>query len=214
MNSQRNDTSELVQRIRQGYTPGWRQLVEQYEPLLSWSARQYRLSPDDIADAVQVTWLRCLEHLDQLTDDDKFGAWITTICRRECLSLATRRRREIIMAEVQESLPSGGSAGWSAVWSAGRAEGGDPCGEAVRRDEQERLRQAIARLPYRQRVVVQELMEREGESYAEASRRLGMPIGSIGPTRQRALARLRNDPELNDAPYRLNAIESRELETA
>jgi RNA polymerase sigma factor (sigma-70 family) len=214
MNSQRNDRSELIRRIRQGYTPGWRQLVEQYEPLLAWSARQYRLSPEDTADVVQVTWLRCLEHLDQLTDDDKFGAWITTICRRECLSLATRRRREVIMAEVQESVPVAGSIGWPAGWSAGWLEGGDPGAEVVRRDEQERLRQAIARLPSRQRVVVQELLEREGESYVEASRRLGMPVGSIGPTRQRALARLRDDPGLNDAAYYVSAIEPSELESA
>jgi DNA-directed RNA polymerase specialized sigma24 family protein len=53
-------------------------------------------------------------------------------------------------------------------------------------------------LPARQRMVLVELLKREGQSYLDLSRRLGLPVGSIGPTRQRAVTRLRLDPRLTD----------------
>ena len=55
---------------------------------------------------------------------------------------------------------------------------------------------AIEALPRRQRVVLVELLTREGQSYLDLSHRIGLPVGSVGPTRQRAFTRLRNDPRL------------------
>src|SRR5664280_2666569 len=72
----------------------------------------------------------------------------------------------------------------------------DPCDEIVRRDERQRLYEAIADLPVRQAAVLIALIEHDAEGYAEISRRLGLPIGSLGPTRRRALQRLRTDPRL------------------
>jgi DNA-directed RNA polymerase specialized sigma24 family protein len=74
----------------------------------------------------------------------------------------------------------------------------DPCAEAARSDERDRLHRAIVTLPERQKVVVVELLRREGQSYLELSHRTGVPVGSIGPTRQRALSRLRRDGLLAD----------------
>jgi DNA-directed RNA polymerase specialized sigma24 family protein len=53
-------------------------------------------------------------------------------------------------------------------------------------------------LPARQRTVLVELLRREDQSYLDLSRRLGLPVGSIGPTRQRAVSRLRLDPRIAD----------------
>jgi len=68
----------------------------------------------------------------------------------------------------------------------------------VLRDSRARLNRAITALPDRQRLVLLELLEREGHGYLDVSQRLGLPVGSIGPTWQRALDRLRRDPELAD----------------
>jgi RNA polymerase sigma factor (sigma-70 family) len=87
--------SELVSRMRSGDASAWRDLVEQYEPMLPWLARNHRLSAEDVNDAVQLTWLRCLEHIDQLSHPDSLRAWLATICRRESLRLATKGRREM-----------------------------------------------------------------------------------------------------------------------
>ena len=68
----------------------------------------------------------------------------------------------------------------------------------ARRDEHDRLSRAITALPERQRLVLIELLKEESRSYLDVSRRLDLPVGSIGPTRQRAIARLREDPQFAD----------------
>jgi len=180
--------AELVGRMQTGDASAWRDLIDQYEPLLRWLARKHRLSAEDTEDAVQLTWLRCLEHLDQLRDPDRLRAWLMTICRRESVRLATRRRREAPLGgpEVARLIDE-------------RTCEADPCAEAaVRRDRHDRLHAAIAALPRRQRDVLVALLRQEGQGYLGVSRQLNLPVGSLGPTRQRALTRLRSDPALAD----------------
>ncbi len=180
-----DDSAELVGRIRTGDGSAWNELVDRYEPLLRRLARQYRLSGQDTEDAVQLTWLRCLEHIDQLTQADRLRGWLATVCRRESLRLATKRRREIALGEQTVTRLADD-----------RQEECDPCAEMTRRDEHDRLSRAITALPERQRLVLIELLKEDSRSYLDLSRRLGLPVGSIGPTRQRAIARLRQDPRL------------------
>jgi RNA polymerase sigma factor (sigma-70 family) len=180
-------SAELVERIRTGDALAWRELVDQYEPLLRRIASQHRLSSQDTDDVVQITWLRCLEHIGQLTRSDRLRAWLGTICRRECLRLATKGRREVALGEAAVTCLIDSS-----------LEVQDPSTEAAHRDDNARLNRAITALPDRQRFVLLELLGREGHGYLDVSRRLGLPVGSIGPTWQRALTRLRRDPELAD----------------
>jgi len=180
-----HDSEELVDRIRARDESAWRDLSDRYEPLLRWLARQHGLSADDAADVIQLTWLRCLEHIDQLAHKEKLGSWLATICRRECMRLATSGRREIPLSEPDMVPLMTGQGGEC-----------DPCAEVLRGDERHRLYTAIMALPERQRMVVVEVLKREDRSYLDLSQRLGLPVGSIGPTRQRALTRLRRDPRL------------------
>jgi RNA polymerase sigma factor (sigma-70 family) len=163
-------------------------MIGQYAPLLRWFARQHALSAEDVADVVQLTWLRCLEHIGQLAEPERLRGWLTTICRRECVHLAARNRREVPLADLDAARVDGDAAGES-----------DPCEEVARRDEDDRLRRAVTALPQRQRTVLVEVLGRERQSYIDLSRRLGVPVGSIGPTCQRAVLRLRRDPLLADA---------------
>lgn len=181
------NSAEFVERIRAGDDFAWGEMIDQYEPTLRRIARQYRLSTQDTDDAVQITWLRCVEHVDQLTQPDRLLSWLATICRRECLRLATRERREVLLGE-------------SAITRLidGKQEEHDLSTEAAHRDDNVRLIRAIAALPDRQRTVLIEVLGREGYSYLDISRRLGLPVGSIGPTWLRAVTRLRRDPELAD----------------
>ena len=178
---------ELVAGIRAGDESAWRVMAQRYEPLLRWLARRYGLSAGDAEDAVQLTWLRCLEHIEQLTDADRLSGWLATICRRECIRLATNSRREVLLGEADMIRLIDD-----------RREECDPGTEAAVRDQCNRLYRAIMGLPERQRVVLVELLRRGDQSYAELSRRLGLPVGSIGPTRQRAFTRLRLDPRISD----------------
>jgi RNA polymerase sigma factor (sigma-70 family) len=178
---------ELVAGIRAGDEWAWRAMTKQFQPLLRWLARRCGLSAEDAEDAVQFTWMRCVEHIDQLTDADKLSAWLATICRRECVRLATRARCEVPLSETD-----------MARLIDGRHSERDPCTEAALRDQYDRLYHAILALPERQRVVLVELLKRGDQSYLDLSRRLGLPVGSIGPTRQRAVTRLRLDPRVAD----------------
>ena len=178
-------SGELVAGIRARDESAWRVMVERYEPLLHWLARQCGLSGADAEDAVQLTWLRCVEHIGQLTDVDALSGWLATICRRECVRVATNVRREVLLSEPDMIRLIDV-----------RREECDPCAEATFRDQCNRLHYAITALPERQRVILVELLRREDQSYLELSRRLGLPVGSIGPTRQRAVTRLRLDPRI------------------
>ena len=179
--------AELVAGIRTGDESAWRAMTGQYEPLLRWLARRCGLSAEDAGDAVQLTWLRCVEHIDQLTDAGKLHTWLVTICRRECIRMATRARREVpLEATDLTRLVDDGH------------EACDPWAETALRDQCHRLYLAIMALPGRQRAVLVELLRREDQSYLDLSRRLGLPVGSIGPTRQRAVSRLRLDPRIAD----------------
>lgn len=180
-----DNSAELVRRIRNGDGSAWRELVDHYEPLLRRLARQYRLSGQDMDDAIQLTWLRCLEHIDQITHADRLRGWLATVCRRESIRLVTKGRREVALG------------GQSVTWLVDQGqEERDPGAEMARRDAHDRLSRAITALPEKQRLVLIELLKEENRGYLDLSRRLGLPVGSIGPTRQRAIARLRQDPRL------------------
>ena len=185
---------ELVSRIRAGDESVWRDMRDQYDPLLRWIARKCRLSVDDIDDVVQITWLRCLEHIDELTDPERLSGWLSTICRRECIRLATKERREIpLSGPYLARLIDNGH------------DDGDPYVNVAARDQYNRLYRAISALPERQKRLLVELLRQEGQSYFDLSRRLGLPVGSIGPTRQRAVTRLRLDPRIADLASEISA---------
>ena len=115
-----DDPAELVGRMRRGDASAWREVVDRYEPLLRRFACRNGLSADDADDAVQLTWLRCVGHLGQLTQADRLRAWLISICRRESVHLAIRARREVQLSEPETAL----------LINDGTAEG-DPCGEVI-----------------------------------------------------------------------------------
>jgi RNA polymerase sigma factor (sigma-70 family) len=182
-----DNSAEFVEHIRAGDASAWRELVREHEPMMRRIASQYRLTRQDADDVIQIVWQRCIEHLDQLTRADRLRPWLNTICRRECLRQATRERHEIPLDESIVTRLIDRS-----------HEERDPFTKAALRDDQARLSRAIAGLPDRQRLVLVELLKREGHGYVDVSRCLGLPIGSIGPTWRRALIRLSQDPGLAD----------------
>jgi DNA-directed RNA polymerase specialized sigma24 family protein len=63
------------------------------------------------------------------------------------------------------------------------------------KERREAVRCAVDRLPPRSRRLL-ELLLAEQRSYKDVSEILAMPIGSIGPTRERVLRRLAREPEI------------------
>jgi RNA polymerase sigma factor (sigma-70 family) len=174
--------ADVVRGAASGDQGAWTALVTQHQDLLRGVARGYRLSEAQVDDAVQTTWLRLVEHLGSLREPERVTGWLVTTLRRECLSTVRAARREQPTLTDEDDF-------WGQV---GAVED-----DVMRDSERQRVREAITHLPDRQRRVLTVLAWSPDLDYQEVSRSLEMPVGSIGPTRGRALARLR---QLLDTP--------------
>ncbi len=170
-------TAELLQQAAAGTAAAWDELVRRFERLVWSIARSYRLTPADAGDAVQTTWLRLVEHLGAIKDPERLGAWLATTTRREALRLVTRRRRE--QADVADDH------------LARLADGGPAVDEALLAQERDVLvARALRDLDPRCQRLLRVLSVSPPPRYDVVAEAFGMPIGSIGPTRGRCLARL------------------------
>jgi RNA polymerase sigma factor (sigma-70 family) len=150
--------------------------VERYTSLLWAVARSYRLSAADAADVVQTTWLRLVEHLDQVADPDRLPGWLATTTRRECLRLLRRADRETRSTAALLDVPD----------DAPELDAG------MLSDERDAaLWRAFTQLDEFCQRLLRVLTADPAPSYSEVSRALGIKIGSIGPTRARCLTKLR-----------------------
>lgn len=151
-----------------------RDLVDRFERLIWSVARRSGLSQEDAEDAVQQTWLRLLEKEASVRDPACLPGWLVTTAGRECRAVWRRQMREV----VTDVLPESGS-----------GERG-PIDALLRQEQSCALRRAVSGLPTRERALVVCLFRDKPMTYDEVSNRLGMPRGSIGPIRARALRRL------------------------
>lgn len=168
--------AELLSAAGSGDQAAWNTLVARYGRLVWSVARGFQLSPADTADLSQTAWLRLVENLGSITEPDRLGSWLATTTRREAIRLLHRRNREI-PAEEHEERPDDGADG--------------PEDRVVIADEYQQLRAAMAQLPERCRHLLRVLAADSGASYAQLSAAVGLPVGSIGPTRARCLEKLR-----------------------
>lgn len=171
------DVTSLVRRAADGDRQAWEHLVEQYARLIWAITRDFKLVESDAADVAQATWLRLLEHIDRIEHPDRLGSWLAATARNECLrNLATRKK--VVLSEANITLE-------------GVAAHGPEVDERLLAAERAQVvREALERLPHKWQQMLEMLMADPPVSYAEISDQLGLPVGSIGPTRRRCLARL------------------------
>jgi RNA polymerase sigma factor (sigma-70 family) len=169
------DDAELIRRAGTGETDAWNALTRRHTARLWSVARALRLGDADAADAVQTTWLRLVEHLERLREPEHVGGWLSTTMRRECWKILSGRGRTVV-ADGWETLPD-------------RAE--QPDGRLLRDERDSALWRAFQALEPRCRGLLRVLMADPPPQYSEVAAALDLPIGSIGPTRQRCLAKLR-----------------------
>lgn len=170
-------------RARDGDGDAWAQLVDRCTPLLWSVARGFRLSDAEAADVVQLAWLRLVERLDAIRDPERVPGWLATTVRHECIATLRKRTREAPAPD--EILDRGAST--------------DPIEVGVLTRERDRaLWDAFTTLSERCQRLLRMLgaAEDAGLGYRDIGEALGMPIGSIGPTRARCLERLRSAAEV------------------
>jgi RNA polymerase sigma factor (sigma-70 family) len=180
-----DEIAELVERAAAGDARAWNGLVEEFGGLVWSIARAHRLSHEEAADVSQTTWMRLVEQLDHLQKPSRVGAWLATTARRESL-LSMRRTARVIPAG--DDLPD-------------IADDAMPEHDAglLTQERDDALWAAFMRLNERDRVLLRLVVTEPAPCYEEISAALDMPVGSIGPTRGRALERLRReieDPDL------------------
>jgi len=172
--------TELVAAASAGDADAWNAIVERFSSLLWSVARAHRLSVEDCADVVQNTWLRLLDHLDRIEKPEALPGWLSTTARNECLSALRRRGRDVLVRD--DDLAADVADVDAAALDA-----------ALLEDERDvQLWTCFGRLSERCQRLLRVLMACDRPNYTEVSASLGMPVGSIGPTRMRCLSTLRS----------------------
>ena len=169
-----HQAAEHFRRWRAGDAAAMDHLVRLLTPVLWQIARAQRLSEDDAAEVVQTTWLALVRRPESVHDPAAVGAWLMTTTRRE----AWRVARKVSSVDPTQEEPLG-----PPVRSAED--------EAITRLRDRTLWRAVAQLPERCQRLMRVAAFLDRPDYARLCDELRMPVGSIGPTRGRCLARLR-----------------------
>lgn len=178
-----NDQSvvDLVARARGGDQIAWGQIVERYAPLVWAMCQRFHFSRADADDVGASVWLRLVEKLDTLREPAALPGWLATTTRHECLRVLRAKGRETPVEDHERMVDES-----------------DPAADEwlLRQERLIALRSAFTALSERCRQLLELLFADPAASYDEISAILAMPVGTIGPTRQRCLGKLRASPAL------------------
>jgi RNA polymerase sigma factor (sigma-70 family) len=166
----------LVENAAVGTESAWREIVARYSPLVRAVCRGCGLTNADAQDVAGSVWLRLVTHLKTLRDPEALPGWLCTTVRHECLMLMRYRNRQVPTDNIVITY--------------------DPEIDEVLINEARRTAamDAFARLPERDRDLLSMLFSDPPVPYKDISSQLGIPVGAIGPTRARCLARARRAP--------------------
>jgi RNA polymerase sigma factor (sigma-70 family) len=177
-----NSDQHLIRSCREGNPGAWQRLLNKYERLVYSIPLRYGLSNEDAADITQTTFTILIESLGALPENSRLGSWLATVARRHTWRLLKRSRRET----ASERLDSRDLSEDAVLL--GRSDA-----DSIEHWElAEWLNRGLSNIGERCRELLLALyFQPERSSYAAVVERLGMPIGSIGPTRARCLKRLK-----------------------
>jgi RNA polymerase sigma factor (sigma-70 family) len=166
---------KLVDECLLGHDQAWSRLLDKYKSLVYSIAVRYGAASEDAADIFQAVCLELFTELPRLRNTESLRAWLVTVTAHKAFHWKRGRMRQSnreVRGLEEESLP--------------------PLPAFGRDLEREQLlREAVGRLPRRDRDMIQMLFfEDPVRPYTEVARRLGLSTGSIGSTRTRCLRRL------------------------
>jgi RNA polymerase sigma factor (sigma-70 family) len=161
----------LIQSCIRGKEEAWKQLVHRYERLIYSIALRICGESDAAADVLQQVFMQVYQQLDELGNVMNLRAWLATIARRRaCDYLRSTRPSEQIDGN---DYP-------------------DYSDEFRRVQDRHAIETALASLPPKSRRLIELLyMSPEAPTYEQVAGQLGMPVASVGPTRIRALKKLK-----------------------
>lgn len=171
---------ELVTKAAGGDQAAWDRIVERYAPLVWSVCRRHRLADADAEDVGGTVWLRLVERLDGLREPAALPGWIAATTRNECLGFLRSSKRQVPVEEVEV------------------ADEGAPSSDEWLLVEERRiaLRAAFRELPERCQGLLSLLFNDPPTPYVTIAASVGIPVGSIGPSRMRCLNLLRRSDTL------------------
>ena len=173
--------ARLVSRCLDGEARAWEALVRRHERLVYSIGRSYRLGDEDMADVFQDVFTALLKGLPRLREGRTLVRWLSSTSERIARTTALKRRREAAREDHEDET-------FAALADPGESVGADL--EKVERQHQVRV--ALGAVSERCKRLLEALYyEDPTPSYTELSQRLGVPVGSLGPTRARCMERLR-----------------------
>jgi RNA polymerase sigma factor (sigma-70 family) len=179
-----DQVGRLAREAARGDEAAWKALVERFSGFVWSIIRGYGLSSADAADVFQTVWLHLAEHIGRIKTPEHVGAWLATTTRHESLLVARVGAR--VIPTDNPALLDIGTADESPEQAVLNSEQALIDSQRARR-----LWQALGELPARCQKLLRVLIATPTPSYADVAVALGIPVGSIGPTRARCLRQLR-----------------------
>ena len=157
-------------------------LVDAVTPLLWHTARGQGADAATAEDVVQTTWLRLIEHSADISDPQAVLQWLLMTTKREAWSVVRRGRRTVPREPWDDPTAADPSTAVTGI---------DPATASEESELASAMWQHVQRLPERCQQLLRLVAFVDRPDYAAVSAALGIPVGSIGPTRGRCLAKLR-----------------------
>ena len=151
------------------------ELVDLVTPVLWSAARSQGAGAPVCEDAIQTAFLQLVDRADSIKEPAAVLGWLVVVVKREVWRLCRGSRREIGVDEVPEAP----------------AQQLDPESQSILSERQRILWQHISTLNPRCQELLRVIAFADRPDYAAIAESLGMPVGSIGPTRGRCLQKLR-----------------------
>jgi RNA polymerase sigma factor (sigma-70 family) len=186
------DNEELTQVVAaagRGEHAAWKTLVARYQPMMRGIARVYRLNNADVEDVCQTVWLQLFKNIDAIVEPRAIAGWLATTTKNAALGV--RKGCNKVISVDAALLEDRTDQSWSSV--EGGRETAEPDEHLVQAEQRAAVRASLAALSNRQLSLLGLLAADPPLPYVEISQRLGVPIGSIGPTRARSIQRLRQE---------------------
>jgi RNA polymerase sigma factor (sigma-70 family) len=168
---------EIFQRYRDGESNAMGELVALLTPILWHTVRAQRMDKESTEDVLQSTWLALVRSTASISDSRAVLQWLIVAARREAWRVMRTESRQQPYEIAEDAI---------------RTPDSDlPENVALRGENEQLLWSHLATQSERCRALLRVIAFADRPDYAELARSLGMPVGSIGPTRGRCLAKLR-----------------------
>jgi len=171
---------DLMAACLRGEQAAWNALVDRYAALIYSIPLKHGLSEQDAADVFQSVCVTLLEKLGSIRDPRGLPAWIITTTSRQSWAVLRQHQREVTRTGEQKPLE-------------GEPIDPEPLpeDEVLALEKQHLVRTAMSQLSPTCRRLIESLFLNDPISYQELAQQLHVPVNSLGPTRARCLAKLR-----------------------